>query len=594
VPRANEQVAAALAELARLTILDEADPQSFRVRTYQNAERSVRGLTQDVADMSTGDLTKVKGIGKSTAAKIRQHVDEGRIDKLDALRERYPAAQVALLRLEGMGPKSVRALQDDLGVTDLDGLQAAIADGSIGDVDGFGPKTVENLQDAIARAGDLAASGEDRRTPIAAAHAVAMRLRGMLGELDAVQRVEVAGSLRRYRETIGDVDLLVAAEEGDAPGIMAALRDHPEAADVLVSGDTKTSIRTHDGLQVDLRVVGPDRFGAALVYFTGSKAHNIQLRQRALARGLTLNEYGLAPSEKVGDGAPSAEDRIAGATEQDVYAALDLAWVTPELREDGGEVEQAAEGGLPAMITPADLTGDLHHHSSDSGDGDDAYTLDVLAGLAVERGREWIGITDHAEDLAINGLSRAEMLDQRQRLRALEAERGDLRLLHGVELNISADGDLDYDAEFRLGFDFCTASVHSAFRRSADEQTARLVRVIADPAVTVVGHLTGRKLGHRSGIDLDIDAVCDALLEHGVALELNGALPRLDAPVELARVAMERGVLFAVSTDAHAPGDLANEAHGCAWARRAGVPPERIVTTWSHERVVAWIADQRA
>ena len=592
MPRANEQVAALLGELARLTILDEASPNAFRVRAYQDAERAVKGLTGDVAEMSAAELTKVKGIGKSTAAKIRQFVDEGRIDKLDTLRERYPASQVALLRLDGMGPKSVRALEDQLGVVDLDGLKAAIEDGSITDVEGMGPKTVENLRDAIERAGDLAASGEDRRTPIADAHAVAQRLRGALAELDQVERVEVAGSLRRYRETIGDVDLLVAAAEDAAPAIMQAFRDQPVVADVIASGDTKTSIRTHDGLQVDLRVVAPDRFGAALVYFTGSKAHNIRLRQRALERDLTLNEYGLAPSDKVGDGVPKAEDRVAGETEQGVYEALDLAWVTPELREDVGEVEQAAEGTLPALVTPDDLTGDLHHHTDESGDGRQA--LEDVARWAVERGRQWLAITDHAEDLAINGLSRDQMLAQRERLRALEAERGDLRLLHGVELNISADGDMDYDAEFRLGFDVCTASVHSAFRRSADEQTARLVRAIADPAVTVLGHLTGRKLGKRSGIDLDVDAVVDALLEHGVALELNGALPRLDAPTGIARVALERGVLFAVSTDAHPPDDLDNEAHGCAWARRAGIPPERIVTTWPYEKVVEWVADQRA
>lgn len=592
MPRTNEQVAALLGELATLTILDEASTNAFRVRAYQDAERAVRGLTTDVADMSAAQLTRVKGIGRSTAAKIRQFVDEGRIDKVDTLRRRFPAAQVALLRLDGMGPKTVRALDEQLGVTDLDGLRAAIADGSIGDVDGMGERTVANLRDAIERAGDLVASGADRRTPIAAAEAVARRLLAALVDLDGVQRAEVAGSLRRYRETIGDVDLLVAADDDDAPAVMAAFRDHADVAEVIAAGDTKTSIRTHAGLQVDLRVVEPARFGAALVYFTGSKAHNIKLRERALARDLTLNEYGLAPRETVGDGAPKADARVAGATEEEVYERLGLAWVTPELREDVGEVELAADGGLPPRVVPDDLAGDLHHHTDDSGDG--RQSLEDVARWAVERGRSWLAVTDHAEDLSINGLSRDEMLAQRARIRALEAERGDLRLLHGVELNISADGDLDYDPDFRLGFDVCTASVHSAFRRSADEQTARLVRAIADPAVTVLGHLTGRKLGRRSGIDLDIEAVCAALLEHGVALEINGALPRLDAPVGLARVALARGVLFAVSTDAHHPDDLRNEAHGCAWARRIGIPPDRIVTTWSHERVREWVADQRA
>lgn len=588
--RTNEQVAALFGELARLTILDEGSTNAFRVRAYQDAERAIRGLTTDVAEMSTSQLTSVKGIGKSTAAKIKQFTEEGRIDKLDALRERWPASQVALLRLDGLGPKTVRALEAELGVKDLDGLKAAIADGSALDVEGMGEKTLENIRDSIERAGDLAASGEDRRTPIADAHAVAERLRNALGDLEEVERIEVAGSLRRYRETIGDVDLLVAATEGAA--VMEAFREQPDVADVIASGDTKTSIRTHAGLQVDLRVVEPDRFGAALVYFTGSKAHNIKLRERALARDLTLNEYGLAPREKVGDGQPQAEDRVAGETEQGVYEALEMDWVSPELREDVGEVERAAEGTLPVRVTPEELTGDLHHHTEGSGDG--RQSLEDVAAWAHERGRQWLAITDHAEDLTMNGMSRDEMLAQRDRLRELEDERGDIRLLHGTELNIAPDGDLDYDPEFRLGFDVCTASIHSAFRRSADEQTARLVRAISDPAVTVIGHLTGRKLGKRAGVDLDIEAVCDALLEHGVALELNGALPRLDAPVDLARVALERGVLFAVSTDAHHPDDLPNEGHGCAWARRAGIPPERIVTTWPYEQLVEWVADQRA
>jgi DNA polymerase (family 10) len=581
--RTNESVAVLLAEMAVLTELAEGSPQAFRVRAYQNAERAVRGMTDDVAGMSASALAGVQGVGRSTAAKIREFVDDGRIAKLDSLRAAHPPGHRALLRLDGVGAKSVQTFVA-AGIEDLDALRVAIADGSASQLEGMGAKTIENLVGALERAGD------GSRTPIATAYAVAQRFREALAALPQVQRIEVAGSLRRFREEIGDVDLLVAST--DAAPIMAAFREHPSVESVIVSGQTKSSVRTVDGMQLDLRVVEPDRFGAALVYFTGSKAHNIQLRQRALARGLTLNEYGLAPSQTAADGNAQSDDRVAGATEQDVYAALDLAWVTPEMREGVGEVEQAAAGTLPTRVTPDDLTGDLHHHTDRSGDGRQA--LERVAQLAVERGRSWLAITDHAEDLTINGLSRTAMLDQRRELRALEAERGDLRLLHGVELNIGVDGDMDYDAAFRLGFDICTASVHSAFRRSADEQTARLVRAIRDPAVTVIGHLTGRKLGHRSGIDLDIEAVCDALIEHGVALELNGALARLDAPVELARVALARGVLFAVSTDAHHPDDLGNEAHGCAWARRAGIPPERIVTTWPYEKLIEWVADQRA
>ncbi|MFP5310038.1 MAG: DNA polymerase/3'-5' exonuclease PolX [Actinomycetes bacterium] len=582
--RSNAQVVALLEELVTLTVLDEQDPQSFRVRAYEKAVRALQGLSRDVSEMSVRELTALDGVGRSTAEKVREVVETGTMAKLEELRARHPAGQRDLLRIPGLGPKTIALLQSELGVTDLEGLRAALEAGKLAGLPGLGEKTQQNVREALERSG-VTAGGEERRTPIAVALPAARALADALAGLDEVERVEVAGSLRRFRETIGDVDLLVAST--DPAPVMAAFRALPEVSDVLVSGDTKTSIVTWEGLQVDLRVVPPDRFGAALVYFTGSKAHNIQLRQRALQRDLTLNEYALA---RLVDGEPG--EVVAAVTEQDVYAALDLAWVPPERREDTGEVEAAARGGEPGLVTLEALRGDLHDHTDLSGDG--RQTLEDLVAACVERGLDYLAITDHAEDLTINGASRAAMLEQRTRIRRLEDERGDIALLHGAELNIGIDGSVDYDPEFLAGFDFGVASVHSHFRRPVAEQTRRILTAMRDPAVNVVGHLTGRRIGTRPGIDLDVEAVVDAAVETGCAIEVNGSLARLDAPQEVLRLAVERGATLVISTDAHALGDLDNHEHGVRWARRAGVPADLVANTWPRERFLDWVRAKRA
>ncbi len=324
--RFNDEVAQRLEELARLTGVDEGDRNSFRVRAYQNAARAVDTLGTDVREMSTSQLMQVKGIGKATAAKIRQYVDEGRIDKLDQLRETWPPGQIELLKVPGLGPKGIALLGEVLGVRDLDGLKAAIDDGRLADLPGMGEKTAANLASAIDR---MHLASKEQRRPIHEVMPVAEELVAMLAGRDDVERVEFAGSLRRFRETIGDVDLLVAATE--PAGIMDAFTSHRSVHEVGGHGETKSSIVTHDGLQVDLRVVRPEAFGAALIYFTGSRDHNIRLRQRAMARGWKLSEYTLEDAE--------TGEVVAAATEQDVYAALGLAWIAPEQREDNGEVE---------------------------------------------------------------------------------------------------------------------------------------------------------------------------------------------------------------------------------------------------------------
>jgi DNA polymerase (family X) len=582
VARVNVEVARLLDELANLTILDEGDPNSFRVRAYQNAARAVDNLDEDVADLSASALAKVKGIGKSTADKIRQYVDEGKIDKLEGLRERYPASQQELMRIPGLGPKTVQLLAEDLDVRDLDGLKAALDDGRVATLPGMGEKTVANLVDAIER---MHLSSKDDRRPIGQVMPIAEEMVASLAERDDVQRVDYAGSLRRFRETIGDVDLLVAAT--DPSGIMEAFTSHDRVHRVQGHGDTKSSIVTHDGLQVDLRVVPPDSYGAALVYFTGSKAHNIRLRQRAIDRGWKLSEYALEDAE--------SGHVQAAATEEDVYTALGLRWIHPERREDLGEIEAAdldTDDTGPRLVEVDDIRGDLHDHSDWSGDGRD--TMEDMIAAAADRGLDYLALTDHAEDLRINGISREQMLEQRDQLRALQESHPDMRLLHGAELNIGVDGSVDYDPEFLEGFDWLVASVHSHFRRPVEEQTARIVTAMRNPAVTAIGHLTGRMFGKRPGIDLDLDAVFDAAVETGTAIEINSNLARLDASADVIREGAHRGVRFVISTDAHAVEELDNLRYGAMQARRGGVPADQVVNTWDLDRFLAWVDDVRS
>jgi DNA polymerase (family X) len=589
MPRGNEEVVRLLEELAVLTEIDEGSPQAFRVRAYQNAARAVAGLPRDVAEMTVSELADVRGLGKSTAQKIREYVDEGRIGKLETLRGKHPAGKRALLKVPGLGPKGVELLSSELGVTDLDGLRAALDDGRIAALPGMGERTADNLRQAIERSG---LSSKEQRVPLVDALPVAERIVERLREVAGVEEVAYAGSARRYRDDVGDLDVLVASADPDP--VTEAFLDLPDVARTVGSGGTKTSVSTHDGLQVDLRVVPPESFGAALIYFTGSKAHNIRLRQRALRRGWTLNEYALAelPPEAAADGdadtPPDVEPGpvVAARTEEEVYAALELSWVPPELREDAGEVELAEAGELPDLVTLDVLRGDLHDHTDLSGDGRD--TLEAMVQGAVDRGLSYLGITDHAEDLRINGVGRAAMLDQRRQLRQLEQDRGDITLLHGAELNIGIDGSLDYDAEFLADFDWLVASVHSHFTRPVAEQTSRVVAAIRHPSVTAIGHLSGRMLGKRPGIELDLEQVLDAAAETGTAIEVNSNLRRKDATAEVIREGVRRGVTFVISTDAHTVAELDNLRHGVGNARRGGLTVERCANAWPTDRFLAW------
>ncbi|MBX2802345.1 MAG: DNA polymerase/3'-5' exonuclease PolX [Myxococcales bacterium] len=575
----NHEVDALLRELAELSVLSDQSAQSFRARAYERARHALQAVHEPLEVMTESQLVALDGIGKATAKKIREYFDTGSVAKLTALRERFPPAVVELSRIPGIGPKTLARMREALQIEDLDGLRQAIAEERLRGLEGLGAKSEAKIAKAIER---LGLKQGERRTPIHRAMRLAEELVAELVELPEVLQAVPCGSLRRQAETVGDLDIVVASVHPEP--VMAWFATHRLAAEVLAQGATKTSIVTRGGLQVDLRVVEPEQLGAATLYFTGSKGHNIRLRQLAMDRGLTLNEYALAASE--------SGEVVAAQTESSIYAALGMTFVPPPMREDTGEVEAALQGSLPEALQPTDLLGDLHVHTDRSGDA--RSSLQEMVAEARRRGFAYLAITDHAEDLPINGVSRDELERQAEEMAALQEHYPDVQLLRGCELNIGPDGGLDYDPEFRHGMDWCIAAVHSHFDLPQAVQTRRLLKAIEDPSVKVVGHLTGRMIGRRPGIELDLDTILDALADTGVALEINAALPRLDAAAPVLRRAVERGVTFVVSTDSHHVSEMARRApFGARQAQRGWVPKERVANTWPQERFLEWVRDMR-
>jgi DNA polymerase (family 10) len=562
-----------LRELAELTMLEEADPQSFRVRAYESAAQAISAQATDLGKLTVKELQKIEGIGKSTADKIRELLETGKVQKLEALRQKHPPSVVALLGIQGLGPKALVRLRAELGVQSIDDLRRVLTEHKLRELKGFGGKSEEKLAQSLAR---LEEQGSIGRTPISVALPLATRIVARLSEIAGVKHAAYCGSLRRFSETIGDVDIVVAAAAGGP--VMEALVGMSFVDRVLVRGDAKTSVVTRRGTQVDVRVVEAHQLGAALLYFTGSKGHNIKLRQRALARGLTLNEYALSEI----DGGKV----VASETEEQIYAALGLPWIPPVLREDAGEIEAAESGKLPRRM-PA-LIGDFHVHTSVSGDG--RSSLEDVVAAAKARGFRVLAITDHAEG-TLSGVGREAFLEQREKIRAMQATLGDsLRLLHGVELNIGPAGELDYDLEFRRTFDWCLASVHDRFELDRAAQTRRIVTAMQDPTVRMIGHLSARMIGGRPPIDLDLDAVFEAAEATDTALEVNGGLPRLDMSVEALRRARDRNVTFVLTSDAHHADELARVEFAALNAERAWVDPERVANAWPVDKLVAWVA----
>ncbi|MEU7413923.1 DNA polymerase/3'-5' exonuclease PolX [Streptomyces sp. NPDC042638] len=563
--RPNDDVEALLREYADLLAITGGD--AFKARAYEKAARAIGGYPADISTLDAEGLREIPNVGRSIAEKVAEYLRTGRIALVEERRARIPAGVRELITIPTLGPKKALRLYEDLHISSVDELAAAIEADALADLKGFGEKTQDNIRHGIEllrRAG--------ARVPLASALDTA---EGIVAELSGVrgcERCAYAGSLRRMRETVGDLDVLVAAERS-AP-FMDALCGLPVTAEVVARGSKKTSVRTGKGLQVDLRVVPPESWGAAMQYFTGSKAHNIRTRTIAVHQGLKLSEYGLFDT---GSG-----ESVASRTEEEVYARLGLPWVPPTLREDRGEIEAALRGELPEVVTERDIRGDLHTHT-DLTDG--LAPLEAMVEAAAERGYAYYAVTDHAPDLYMQRMTREKILAQRERLRELDGTRRRMRLLHGTELNIGPEGEVDWPEEFLAGFDLCVASLHSHFDLGRAAMTRRLVRACENPHVHVIGHPTTRLIGKRPGVDADWDEVFAACARTGTALEVNAQPDRLDLCDEDILRARAHGVRFAVNSDAHSVPHLGQLRYGVGTAQRGWLTRDDVINTWPLARL---------
>ncbi len=555
----NRAVAQVLGEIADL--LEIKGENTFKIRAYRSPSETIAAWPDAVARLEDQQLREIPGIGKDLAARIRELAASGTSAYHQELLAEFPQTILELLRLQGVGPKTVALLYSALNISSMDALAAAARDGRLRSLKGMGPKKEALILKAI----------EDRdkdtgRHLLAETAAVSAELVAYLRErVPAVDFIPV-GSVRRGCETCGDIDILAV---GGEPVLMDLLLQHPRVERVLGHGDAKSSVRLHGGYQADLRLVPPESRGAAMQYFTGSKAHNIVIRDRAVQRGLKLNEYGLYRVED--------DSRIAGDSEESIYQALGLDWVAPELRENRGEIEAASRGALPRLVTLEDVRGDLHMHTTATDGRDD---LDSMAAAAQRLGHEYIAITDHSKAMAMsNGLNESRALEHAARVRALNGRYEGLTLLAGIECDILADGTLDLSHDCLAQLDWVVASVHSHFGQEEPRMTDRLLRAIACPWVDVLGHPTGRLLLRREPARVNMDLLTAAAARLGVALEINAQTARLDLNDAHARLARERGVRLVVSTDAHSVAALTNLRWGVSMARRAWASPDDILNT---------------
>ena len=558
----------ALDELRTLTVLDDG-AQSFRARAYGRALAVLRDeVGEALPAMTEAELVALPGVGATIARKIREYVDTGTMAKLERLRERYPPGYQRLVSMPGVGPKTLARLRRELGIDSLDRLQDALASGAVDALPGLG----KGVKAALARGERfLVETGRDA-WPIARVMPVAERIAADLAQVAGVERVQVSGELRRLLPMVREARLVAAAAE-PAP-VLRRFASMPNAR-TAKAGARSATIVTHRGVPVRLDAVPPAGFTAALVVTTGSPRHIKELRAHAAERGLRLDL-----------------DGFTGDDEAELYEQMELPLIPPPAREGAGEVAAAAAGRLPPPLTQADIRGDLHLHTDLSGDG--VSTLSEVVAAARERGYAYLAVTDHAEAIGRNGASREGLLEQRRRLAREQERHSDIRLLHGVELNIAADGSMDYDAEFRRGFDWCVASVHSGFDLNRDRQTERIIAAMRDPAVNVIGHLTGRMLGKRPAVELDFERIVDAAVATGTAIEINSGLPRLDPDAALLRQAARAGVTFVMSTDAHHVREFDRMRWGVQLAQGGWVPPDAIANTWPAERFLSWVREARA
>lgn len=556
----NADIAATLNDIADLLEIGDANP--FRIRAYRNAARAVGGLRGEVSAMIERgeDLDDLPGIGKDLAGKITDIARTGTTAMLETLRRGAPPGLAELLHVPGLGPRRIRLLHEELGVETLGQLQRALKDGRLSQLRGFGAKAAARLLRAAE-----ARSNDTKRIKLVVAAQYAEPLAAFLRSCPGVEQVVLAGSYRRGRDTVGDIDIIVTARDG--PAVMQHFVGYPEVTEIVAQGPTRSTVMLRSGLQVDLRVVPPECFGAALVYFTGSKAHNIAIRRLAQERGLKLSEYGVF----------RADTRIAGATEEEVYRAIGLPPIPPELREDRGELSAAREGRLPQLVTLDDIRGDLHVHTNAS---DGRNSLEEMVAGARERGYEYVAITEHSRRLTIaHGLDEARLGEQIEEIDTINRQNTGITVLKGIEVDVIEDGSLDLPGRILSRLDLTVAAVHSNFDLSRDAQTERLLRALDNPYVSMLAHPSGRLIGEREPYDVDMEKVLRKAKARSCFMELNAHPDRLDLLDTHCRMAREMGVLVCISTDAHSVSDLDNLRFGIGQGRRGWLEAANVLNS---------------
>ncbi|MFC4356822.1 DNA polymerase/3'-5' exonuclease PolX [Halobium salinum] len=566
----NAEVATLLEEMADLL---EAQDVEYKPRAYRQAAENIRdhpGAVEDLAAAGRERVEEIDAVGEAIASKVVEFVETGEIAELEELREELPVDMAGLTAVEGVGPKTVGDLYEALGVTTLDELEAAAEEGRIQEVKGFGAKTEQNILENV----PFARQAREREL-LGEARPLADDALGYVGSLDSVERAEVAGSIRRWKETVGDVDVLAASDDGQA--VVDAFADWERADTVIEAGAEKASVRA-SGVRVDLRVVVPEEYGSALQHFTGSWDHNKHLRNVAIEQGLKINEYGIFDVSDVDD--PEAGQRVGtkvgGSHEDEIYEALDMAVPVPELREDRGEIDAALDGDLPDLLDVDDVRGDLHTHT-DWSDGNNSIA-EMVEGAAA-RGYDYHVVTDHATGPGMVGgvgLDDDELREQADAVAEVAAD-ASIPVFHGVETNIDAEGGLSTADDLLDELDVVVASPHAALDQDRETATSRLVTAVEHPAVDILGHPTGRLLNRRPGLDVDFDRVVEAAVDHGVALELNANPHRLDVRDEVVRLAVEAGATVAIDTDAHSPSEFEHVRYGVHTARRGWAEPDDVL-----------------